>query len=400
MAASQRSGQMKIPILMRKAGLLLLFAVAAYGASSKAKELLDKADQLHKAGDSAGAFQAYVEAVKIDPSVESWDLIDRGYGNVIGTHLDPAQEKRALAAAPYVQEALRLYLSRHPDKYSAIFLLTQSYTFTGQPGEAERLWNAYLSRRPRNVKAFYDRDEVLEAEGKDSDVLAAHEHLVVLYPCDEHALADLAGRILASASRASNLTPERRRTMIDRAEAATRRALAPKPDYLGAMHEMRDVLRAKAKLENDPNRAAALNKEADAMGARWKVLFHEDMAQLKVGRKWDFAIRQVSEDDPRIGFYSVRGSMAPNLIRREPFLLEILEPTDAPIRVVIAGDDRVARPLPGNAFRSKNKRGDQYVVTYAVESLGGVPIADVKDCRLYITVTRGNESFTLMAQPE
>ena len=362
---------------MRRAALLLLIAFSAYGQT--AKELFDRAQQLSKAGDGAAALQAYVEAVKADPSLESWDFINHVPG-VIGQP----------AAAPPFQEALRMYLLRHPDKYSALFLLSQSYEFAKRLSDAEELWNAYLARHPRSVKAVFDRDRILEAEGKYDAVVAAHEKLVAAYPCDEHAVADLASTMLKTANRDLG--------KVNRAEQVARKALSMDPDYLGGMFGLIEILRAKASL--DTGHAAAIKAEADALQLRWVALRREHDAAFKVRRSWDVFLMQESEDDPRLTSYSP--FRPAEWFRREPFVIKVFEPDDVPLTITIAGDDKVARPLPKDAFQAKveQSRGKKYTVTYAVARLNGVPIVNTKDCRIYVTVKRGADSAALGILPE
>lgn len=363
--------------------LLLLLAITALSAAPTARELFDRAQQLSKSGDAAGALQAYVEAVKLDPKLESWDFLNH-LPEAIGQRglsLGAERDKMARAAAPHLQEALRLYLSRHPDNYTATFLLGQSYGFTDQLAEAERLWNSYLARHPRSVRAVFDRDEILSAEKKYDEVIAAHEQLVRFYPCDENAKVGLAGMILDVLP---NLPSERRGAILDRAELMLRQALAMDPELLGAMKGLAGILRQKGQ-----------NEQANSLEARWKELRTKRREQEKGRREWQISVKQESDDDPR--FHSWDSSGRPASLRREPFLIDVDEPAEAPLRISVSGDDKVPHAVSPQATE---RRGQKYRITYAVTTIGKIPMAQTKDCRVYVTATRASDTMTLIVQPE
>ena len=109
-------------------------------------------------------------------------------------------------------------------------------------------------------------------------------------------------------------------------------------------------------------------------------------------RAWVLTLIQYSSDETR--FEDSTTPSKPFGLKREPFIVEIEEPADVPLQVVLVDDAGVEHELPAGSTR---ERGKNVVVTFTVDSVGGVPIAETKDCRLDVVVQRANDSVTLSA---
>ena len=109
-------------------------------------------------------------------------------------------------------------------------------------------------------------------------------------------------------------------------------------------------------------------------------------------RAWTVTLIQYSEDETR--FEDSTTASKPFGLKREAFSVEVEEPADVPLQAVLVGDDGVEHDLGAGSTRD---RGKNVVVTWSIDSIGDVPIALTKDCRVDVVVQRANDTVTLSA---
>jgi len=235
--------------------LALLLAVAI---DPRVHALFERADALDAAHDPAGAVQAYIDAVKIDPSADDLDRLLRYGLAYIRSDADLPKEK---LVEPLMTSALQDYLSRHPNTLRAIERLAPLLP----PAEGEKLVDDYLRTDPHNVRACHARSAPHYANGLYEESLADLQRIANFEPkVAEHRVAieyvnySIAGKMQDAA---------KKRDHIARGLAAGRQAMELDPSNYTAVAMASLLVREEAKLESDPAKKGKLTSEADAYKA-------------------------------------------------------------------------------------------------------------------------------------
>ena len=238
---------------------MMLALLLALAIDPRAQALLDRAEKLDAARDPAGAVQAYIDAVKIDPSAENLDRLLQYGSFYIRSDADRPKEK---VVEPLMTLALRDYLSRHPNSLTAIERLAPLLPVA----EGEKLVDDYLRTDPHNVRAWQARSGLHYANGRYDESLADLQKIANFEPnVAKHRVAiewtsyHIAGKMENTA---------KKHEYIARGLAAGRQAMELDPSDYTAVAMVSLLLREEAKLEPDPAKKAKLTKEADDWKAR------------------------------------------------------------------------------------------------------------------------------------
>jgi tetratricopeptide (TPR) repeat protein len=332
---------------MRNAGNVALFAflcvVGPMSAQSpKATDLLQQADKYSRAGDSVAALKAYIDAVEIDPSVEKLDLIRSYQTSMPLAFMKTDEEKKVWRAEQELTNAaLRMYVSRHPDDWDALGPLSRSDLLLDRPADAEKVLRGFLARHPDSVAAHRELVGVYSKEEKLTDAFSEAERLAQLPSCEPKDAA-LAGETANQLLLKQYHEPSPARTeTLTRAEATLNRALERDPENFDALVQLYVLLRDRARTETDPQRAAALTKQADDLRVRARATLErrEEITDPRtVSRNWGVSIVQ--------GSHSQSANLARIMyLKRSPFTIKVGAPDVTPIGLNVFNRDSVERRI-------------------------------------------------------
>ena len=432
---------------MHKGAFAVLLCIAApmLAQSPKATELLQQAHKASHAGDSIGALRAYIEAVKIDPTVESLDLIASYEIPIPRAFLKTDPEKKSWREERELTgEALRMYVARHPDEWGAVRALSRTDVKIDRPADAEKLLGGFLARHPGNVGAHRELVDVYTAQSKLTDALTEAERLAQLPSCEPKDAA-LAGEIAYQliSTRYKETSPARTE-MLQRGEAVLARALQRNPENLDALLAMNALLLDRARNETNPERQAALMKQLEEVRGRSRALLERKKALADprpISRDWGVTILQ--------GGYSESANVTTTMhLQRAPFTIEVSAPAPSPVGLNVLDSDAVARGIhegfripddckaivafcPGTAFaeddrnvrRALNVAKDGYhYLNYDSETdnrwsrvkktiagytmardvavLDDKPLEATSFCRLFLTIVRRNNDGGVLRADE
>lgn len=335
---------------MRTTTLLLLcaltFGAAEIGlAGSRAaldervRLLLEDADSRRERGDHAGALEAYIAAVKIEPAAADLARIRlyaaRPYplgpppppppppppgANVPAPppprHPNappppppppPPDENLPTAAAvdataPHIA-ALRQYLQLHPDDVEA----TADLAALLPPAEGEAIIGELVEKRPTDPDVYHTRALLRSKAGRRLPALADLERASTLDSRNPQRFYTLGVGAYDVAANEPALTPEQKRDVIRRGLAALERTESLRADYFEAIVYRNLLLRRQAELESDPAVQQKLIEEADALRQR---------AMDLVKARHETESRPATEQDPGVTLRAGGDVTAPVVLNR------------------------------------------------------------------------------------
>jgi tetratricopeptide (TPR) repeat protein len=265
-------------------GVLLAVALGGYGQESPptkvspaetrvrmalkpaARAALDRADRRNAANDSAGALEAYMEAVRIDPAAASLDRI-RDYSPLPSFRLvDPlppaeqrAADERFVKGEKAHAAALRQYVDLHPDDWQTRKALVHLVPLA----DAQAMLAPLFKARPNDPELYDLRGSVRAHAGEFDASLADYVKAAELDPRNPERKYIAGVVIYQTVAKRPGLTPQQKRDLIRRGIAYLEAAEGLKPEYFEAMAYRNLLLRQMAELESDPETKKKLVAEAD-----------------------------------------------------------------------------------------------------------------------------------------
>ena len=264
-------------------GLILLLSL-----QPAAQKSLELAEERRTAGDHAGALRAYIDAVDADPAVADLQRIERYAAprNVLFTKRDPAVFEKYRRRAEEAKEphiaALRQYLKLHPDDRNVV----RELAFELPDAEAEDLLGATLEKYPNDAVLYALRGMVRRRAGQIDTTLADYEKAASLEPSDPERFFSIANVVRAIVTEPSELSADKKRALLARAMEALGRAenLKQNSGQAGwAAYHRGAILREQAKLESDPARRRALEKEAERVSTATRTTTWTPLAAQPAG---------------------------------------------------------------------------------------------------------------------
>ena len=221
---------------------------SAHAANPSARALLERAGKLHSDGDRAGALDAYMEAVRVDPDAADLGLIERFSGD---------------EDSPRRIDAVRQYLTVRPGDWEGVKALAALVALP----EAESLLEPFFKSRPGDPDVYALRGaarlRLRSYSGAVDDFTKASE----LDPRNAERHIEV-GHAQYQIVEKGNLTEAEKRTRIRHGLAALRRAEELNPHAISALVYRGLLLRQQAALETDAETAAKLIAEAEATRTR------------------------------------------------------------------------------------------------------------------------------------
>lgn len=263
------------------AGPMQTQAVPRGALDERAQALLRRADMLQRDKNYAGAFAAYMEAVRIDPRAADLHLIDN-YGNRYDAPLPPSasaadrklEEQRNKEDAAGREAALRQYLQLRPGDLAATERLASVVNLT----EAESLFAPFFNARPSDLDLYATRATVRAKRGYWAGALDDEVRASELDP-DNAERHYAVGVVAYEGVVKGNLTVDEKRDFIRRALEQLVRAETLRKNYFEAMAYHSLLLRQQALLEDDPAVEKTLIAEADAIRQKALEIIKAQRAQ-------------------------------------------------------------------------------------------------------------------------
>ena len=243
------------------------------------RSLLERADTLYAAGDAAGALDAYMNAVKADPSAADLETIKR-YGSIANYALaapppppppPPPRDARKVETSQAGDKsdaaeaaALRQYLALKPGDWDA----TQALIGRVELPEAESLLKPFFEARPRDPALYAVRGSVRLRSHQYSTGIADYVKASELDPQNAERYYSVGVVEYETVARETSLSTDQKRELIRSGLIALNQAEALKPDYVESMAYRNLLLRQQALLEKDPAVQQNLIEEAAAVRQR------------------------------------------------------------------------------------------------------------------------------------
>jgi|GEM_PF-4457127 len=317
---------------MKKTVLSLLVVFSFLGAANpKATALIQKADALDAKADSIGALSAYIEAVKIDPSVHDFGRITAYAVNQLRPD-DPQEKKLFDALRARETEALRSYVARYGDEFLPLGQLTAILA----PAEGEKLLTSWIAVHPNDGDAYMARAWTRARGGRFTEAFADLDKRFEICPVRLSLVA--AGEVAQQAAKNAALTTPEKEVFLARGETALRRAMKLDPDALEPPAYLGGLLREEALLTKDEEKQKALIAEADALRAQMVAGIHAKKHSL----------RSLSMNIDYAGGDTLISDRATIHIPRAPFTLRVHLPENLPVMLNVTQSDAVQwRVWPG-----------------------------------------------------
>jgi len=317
---------------MKKIALSLLVVFSLLGAANpKATALIQKADALDAKGDQTGALSAYIEAVKIDPSVHDYRRITAYVVNHLNPD-NPEEKKQFDAIRARETEALRLYIARYSDEY----LPLRELTLLLAPAEGEKLLTSWIAAHPNDGDAYMARAWTRARGGRFTEAFADLDKRFEICPVRLSLVAT--GEVAQEAAKSATLKLSEKEAFLARGEKSLRRAMKLDPDALEPAAYLSGLLREEASLTKDEEKQKALIAEADALRANMVAAIRAKKASWRsLGMTIDYAGGDAMISD--------RGAIH---IPRAPFTLRVHLPENLPVMLNVTPTDAVQwRVWPG-----------------------------------------------------